>query len=96
MVVGGMYLFFQLLIKTQAFTTGRLAKFISGAKCTNKWATYFIKTATLVVMFFFQPALVSRTFRIFACVKLGAGESDWYLSEDLEVTCWQGILYNNF
>jgi len=43
----------------------------------------------VLVLFFLQPYLVKRFALIFSCVKLGRESGDLFLTEDMDVQCWQ-------
>ena len=51
----------------------------------NAWNHYI--TAFIVTIFIIHPSIVQITFAMFNCMELGANEDDWYLVEDMGVSC---------
>jgi hypothetical protein len=82
-IMGGLELYLQLDLRLKLRWLGPTvptepAKF-------RKWSMYFCKTAFLVILFFLQPLLASRTFLTMACVDVGTDKS--VLVRDLDVVC---------
>ena len=51
----------------------------------NAWNSYI--TAFIITIFMIHPSIVQMTFALFNCMELGANEDDWYLVEDMSVSC---------
>lgn len=49
------------------------------------WNHYI--TAFIITIFMIHPSIVQMTFAMFNCMELGANEDDWYLVEDMTVSC---------
>ena len=51
----------------------------------TSWNHYI--TAFIITFFMIHPSIVQMTFAMFNCKKLGANDDDWYLIEDMNVSC---------
>jgi hypothetical protein len=46
------------------------------------------RTVAILVLYLLQPYLVNRFCLVFSCIRLGNGNNDLFLTEDLSVRCW--------
>jgi hypothetical protein len=90
------------LLMVAAVYVGSLVRVFCGAdeeladhlSSTTKWRLALRKAASssvgvaILVLYMLQPTLAKQFALVFACVKMGAGDADWFLMEDLHVRCW--------
>ena len=45
-----------------------------------------------LILFLLQPTLVKRTALVMSCVSMGKNAEDVFLTEDLNIRCWYGVV----
>ena len=76
-------------------TTWSAPRSIDGKSRRDPHTTYPVDRyilSVVILLYLIYPTLCKSSFRIFTCVEIGHGK--WYLSQDLEVECYQGSHLN--